>query len=171
MSTKKHTIYVINTSDNGKSYWNRGRLREQGRELHVQARCLPSDEVPASRGKAPREGGRRRVSADRSNQGALPWLSARARYGSVFTCDPGFDRIVAMDLVEWVEEAESLLRSDGLWPERNEERARGVLEYAALEGPESLARAMRALRRELQERNRDVGDQSVTSRWLASGRC
>ena len=76
-----------------------------------------------------------------------------------------------MDLVEWVEEAESLLRSDGLWPERNEERARGVLEYAALEGPESLARAMRALRRELQERNRDVGDQSVTSRWLASGRC
>ena len=23
MSTKKHTIYVINTADNGKSYWNR----------------------------------------------------------------------------------------------------------------------------------------------------
>ena len=23
MSTKKHTIYVIHTADNGKSYWNR----------------------------------------------------------------------------------------------------------------------------------------------------
>gem|GEM_PF-4748128 len=33
-----------------------------------------------------------------------------------------------MDLIEWVEEAESLLRRDGLWPERDEERARGVLE-------------------------------------------
>jgi hypothetical protein len=46
-----------------------------------------------------------------------------------------------MDLVEWVEEAESLLRSDGLWPEQDEERARGVLEDAALEGPESIIRA------------------------------
>ena len=76
-----------------------------------------------------------------------------------------------MDLVEWVEEAESLLRSDGLWPEQDEERARGVLEEAALEGPESLVRAMRALRRELRERDLDVRDQSVTSRWLPSGRC
>ena len=76
-----------------------------------------------------------------------------------------------MDLVEWVEEAESLLRSDGLWPEQDEERARGVLEEAALEGPESLVRAMRALRRELRERDLDVRDQSVTSRWLAFGRC
>jgi hypothetical protein len=76
-----------------------------------------------------------------------------------------------MDLVEWVEEAESLLRSDGLWPEQDEERARGVLEDAALEGPESLVRAMRALRRELRERDLDVRDQSVTSRWLAFGRC
>jgi len=54
-----------------------------------------------------------------------------------------------MDLVGWVEEAESLLRSDGLCPERDEERAGGVLEDAALEGPESLARAMHVLRREL----------------------
>jgi hypothetical protein len=76
-----------------------------------------------------------------------------------------------MDLVEWVEEVESLLRSDGLWPEQDEERARGVLEDAALGGPESLVRAMRALRRELRERDLDVRDQSVTSRWLASRRC
>jgi len=82
------------------------------------------------------------------NQGTLPSLSARALGVSVFTCDPGFDTIVAMDLVEWVEEAESLLRSDGLWPEQDEERARG-----------------------LRERDLDVRDQSVTSRWLASGRC
>jgi hypothetical protein len=39
--------------------------------------------------------------------------------------------IVAMDLVEWVEEAESLLRSDGLWPEQDEERARGHLTLPA----------------------------------------
>ena len=76
-----------------------------------------------------------------------------------------------MDLVEWVEEAESLLRSDGLWPEQDEERARGVLEDAALGGPEALVRAMRALRRELRERDLEVRDQSVTSRWLAFGRC
>ena len=76
-----------------------------------------------------------------------------------------------MDLVEWVEEAESLLRSDGLWPEQDEERARGVLEDAALEGPESLVRAMCALRRALRERDPDVRDQSATSRWLAFGRC
>jgi len=37
-----------------------------------------------------------------------------------------------MDLADWVEEAESLLRLDGLWPEQDEERARGVLEDAAL---------------------------------------
>jgi len=64
-----------------------------------------------------------------------------------------------MDLVEWVEEAESLLRSDGLWPEQDEERARGVLEDAALEGPESLIRAIRALRLELREGDPQVRDQ------------
>ena len=80
---------------------------------------------------------------------ALPFLSARARCGSRFTCDPGFGTIDAMDLAQWVEEAESLLRCDGLWPEQDAERARGVLEDAALEGPESLIRAMRTLRREL----------------------
>ena len=93
-----------------------------------------------------------------------------ARRGSVFTCDPGFDTIVAMDLVEWVEEAESLLRRDGLWPEQDEERARGVLEDAALEGPESLVRAMRALRRELRERDVNSGDRSFSPRPVTFGR-
>jgi len=68
-----------------------------------------------------------------------------------------------MDLVEWVEEAESLLRSDGLWPEQDEERARGVLEDAALGGPESLVRAMRALRRELRGRDLEVRDVRTSS--------
>jgi len=66
-----------------------------------------------------------------------------------------------MDLVEWVEEAESLLRRDGLWPEQDEVRTRGVLEDAVLQGPEPLVRAVRALRRELRERDRDVCDQSA----------
>ena len=43
-----------------------------------------------------------------------------------------------MDLSDWVEEAESLLRSDGLWPEQDEERARGALEEAALQGPAAV---------------------------------
>ena len=58
-----------------------------------------------------------------------------------------------MDLVEWVEEAESLLRLDGLWPEQDEERARGVLEEAALQGPAAVTHAIHALRRELRERD------------------
>ena len=32
MSTKKHTIYVINTSDNGKSYWNRAGVAFANRD-------------------------------------------------------------------------------------------------------------------------------------------
>ena len=76
-----------------------------------------------------------------------------------------------MDLAEWVEEAESILRMDGLWPEQHEERARGVLEEAALQGPAAVTQAIHALRRELRERDLDVRDQSVTSRWLAFGRC
>ena len=75
-----------------------------------------------------------------------------------------------MDLVEWVEEAESLLRSDGLWPEQDEERARGVLEDAALEGPESLVRAMRALRRELRERDDKTRHRSGGPSWVTFGR-
>ncbi len=48
MSTKKHTIYVINNSESGKSYWNRAGVASGG--------------------------GCRRVAAARGNQGALPWL-------------------------------------------------------------------------------------------------
>ncbi|MGB7477915.1 MAG: hypothetical protein WBM26_16980 [Polyangiales bacterium] len=32
MSTKKHTIYVINTADNGKSYWNRAGVAFANRD-------------------------------------------------------------------------------------------------------------------------------------------
>ena len=63
-----------------------------------------------------------------------------------------------MDLADWVEEAESILRMDGLWPEQNEERARGVLEEAALQGPAAVTQAIHALRRELRERRREVRD-------------
>ena len=63
-----------------------------------------------------------------------------------------------MDLVDWVEEAESLLRLDGLWPEQDEERARGVLEEAALQGPAAVTQAIHALRRKLRERDLEVRD-------------
>jgi len=58
-----------------------------------------------------------------------------------------------MDLADWVEEAESILRMDRLWPEQDEERARGVLEEAALQGPAAVTQAIYALRRELRERS------------------
>jgi hypothetical protein len=32
MSTKKHTIYVINTSESGKSYWNRGGVAFENKD-------------------------------------------------------------------------------------------------------------------------------------------
>jgi hypothetical protein len=75
-----------------------------------------------------------------------------------------------MDLVEWVEEAESLLRSDGLWPEQDEERARGVLEDAALGGPESLIRAIRALRLELREGDDKTRYRSASPSWVTFAR-
>jgi hypothetical protein len=32
MSTKKHTIYVINTADSGKSYWNRAGVAFENKD-------------------------------------------------------------------------------------------------------------------------------------------
>jgi hypothetical protein len=32
MSTKKHTIYVIHTTDSGKSYWNRGGVAFENKD-------------------------------------------------------------------------------------------------------------------------------------------
>jgi len=32
MSTKKHTIYVINTSDSGKTYWNRAGVAFENKD-------------------------------------------------------------------------------------------------------------------------------------------
>ena len=101
---------------------------------------------------------------------ALRFLSARAPRALAFTRDPEFDTIDTMDLAEWVEEAESLLRMDGLWPDKNEERARGVLEDAACRGPEPLVRAIRALRRELRGRDLDAPDRGPSPRWAAPGR-
>ncbi len=75
-----------------------------------------------------------------------------------------------MDLADWVEEAESLLRLDGLWPQQDEERVRGVLEEAALQGPAAVTQAIHALRRELRERDLDVRDQSVPFGAVALGR-
>ena len=41
-----------------------------------------------------------------------------------FTQDPRSDTIAPMDLSNWVEEAESLLRLDGVWPDQDDVRAR-----------------------------------------------
>jgi len=75
-----------------------------------------------------------------------------------------------MDLADWVEEAESLLRLDGLWPEQDEERARGVLEEAALQGPAAVTQAIHALRRELRERDEKTRHQNGSPSWVTLGR-
>jgi len=75
-----------------------------------------------------------------------------------------------MDLAEWVEEAESILRLDGLWPEQHEERARGVLEEAALQGPAAVTQAIHTLRRELRDADPNAGDRSVSSGWVTFAR-
>ena len=75
-----------------------------------------------------------------------------------------------MDLVQWVEEAESLLRRDGLWPAEDDVRARGVLEEAALQGPVPLVQAIQALRRELRQRDAHGPNREPTPRWAASDR-
>ena len=78
MSTKKHTIYVINTSESGKSYWNRAGVAFANRDgsFTLKLDILPQtkfqlrEEQPVAKA-----GGGRRVAAARGNQGALPWLS------------------------------------------------------------------------------------------------
>jgi len=70
-----------------------------------------------------------------------------------------------MDLADWVEKAESLLRLDGLWPEQDEERARGILEEAALQDPAAVTQAIHTLRRELRDADRKVRDQTVIIGW------
>ena len=70
-----------------------------------------------------------------------------------------------MDLAEWVEEAESLLRLDGLWPEQDEERARGVLEEAASQGPAAVTQAIDTLRRELRDADLTVRERTVSMGW------
>lgn len=59
-----------------------------------------------------------------------------------------------MDTRAWIDEAECLLRSEGLWPEQNDSHARGTLELAAQCGLECLASTVRALRSELRDANK-----------------
>lgn len=58
-----------------------------------------------------------------------------------------------MDTQAWIDEAECLLRSEGLWPDQNDSHARGMLELAAQCGLECLASTVRALRCELRDAN------------------
>jgi len=79
MSTKKHTIYVINNSENGKSYWNRAGVAFGNRDgsFRFKLDILPQTKFQL-RGEAFRQArSRRGVTAASDNQGALPWLSAR----------------------------------------------------------------------------------------------
>jgi hypothetical protein len=63
MSTKKHTIYVINTADNGKSYWNRAGVAFENKDgsftfkLDVlpQTKFQLREEAPAEKERATAE--------------------------------------------------------------------------------------------------------------------
>ncbi|MGB5523612.1 MAG: hypothetical protein WBM96_13675 [Polyangiales bacterium] len=60
MSTKKHTIYVINTADNGKSFWNRGGVAFLNRDgsftfkldIRPQTKFQLREEKPATKAQA-----------------------------------------------------------------------------------------------------------------------
>jgi hypothetical protein len=60
MRTKKHTIYVINTSESGKSYWNRAGVAFGNRDgsFTLKLDILPQtkfqlrDERPATKAEA-----------------------------------------------------------------------------------------------------------------------
>ena len=59
MSTKKHTIYVINTADNGKSYWNRAGVAFGNRDgsFTLKLDILPQTKFQLREEKPAREGG------------------------------------------------------------------------------------------------------------------
>ncbi len=58
--TKKHTIYVINTTDNGKSYWNRAGVAFGNRDgsftfkldIFPQTKFQLREEQPATKAEA-----------------------------------------------------------------------------------------------------------------------
>jgi len=60
MSTKKHTIYVINTSESGKSYWNRAGVAFENKDgsftfkldILPQTKFQLREEPPADNKKA-----------------------------------------------------------------------------------------------------------------------
>ena len=63
MSTTKHTIYVINTSESGKSYWNRAGVAFENKDgsFTLKLDILPQtkfqlrEETPSLKGEAARE--------------------------------------------------------------------------------------------------------------------
>jgi hypothetical protein len=60
MSTKKHTIYVINTADSGKSYWNRAGVAFENQhgsftfklDILPQTKFQLREEKPATKAEA-----------------------------------------------------------------------------------------------------------------------
>jgi hypothetical protein len=60
MSTKKHTIYVIHTNDNGKSYWNRAGVAFENKDgsftfkldILPQTKFQLREEQPATKAEA-----------------------------------------------------------------------------------------------------------------------
>ena len=65
MSTKKHTIYVINTSESGKSYWNRAGVAFENKDgsftfkldILPQTKFQLREEKPATKEEAPPSSG------------------------------------------------------------------------------------------------------------------
>ena len=65
MSTKKHTIYVINTADNGKSYWNRAGVAFENKDgsFTLKLDILPQTKFQLREEQPARKRSRRRVTA------------------------------------------------------------------------------------------------------------
>ena len=79
MSTKKHTIYVINTSESGKSYWNRAGVAFENKDgsFTFKLDILPQTKFQLREEKPAREGGGGRVAAGLRQPGRPALVVAR----------------------------------------------------------------------------------------------
>ena len=83
MSTKKHTIYVINTSESGKSYWNRAGVAFENRDgsFTLKLDILPQTKFQLREEQPLAKEERRRVAAGPRQPGRPALVVCQGRRG------------------------------------------------------------------------------------------
>ena len=98
MSTKKHTIYVINTSESGKSYWNRGGVAFENKDgsFTLKLDILPQTKFQLREEQPSRERGGRRVAAGPRQPGRPALVVCNRRETLAFTPERDAKRAVTV---------------------------------------------------------------------------